>query len=635
MKRFSIFNLDLDLNPVRDRSIFNVHLSIVLLLALFNVHNAQCSTANAQCSTLNVQWINVLQYQADTGTDVVCGRWWGSEMRSNFHRLPDRAQKEVRSAVWGLSKQSAGLSIKFHSNAPVIRVRYRVTGGLNMFHMPTTGVSGLDLYATDGNGQLRWCASRFDLSFKDTINYEFRHLTYFTGERRGYDYELFLPLYNEVSWLEIGADEGYDLRLLPVTREAPIVVYGTSIGQGACASRTGMAWTNIVKRETGFPLINLAFSGNGMLEPEVFRYLCEIDARLYVLDCLPNLTEEKVPLIFDRLIRGVEMLRAEHPDTPILLVEHHYANASSSQRAIDRYANSNREQRRAYDTLCQRGVTGIYYLSHDELAFTQESMVEGIHPNDIGMRQYADAYIRKIWQIFGDSECADSPLFWPRTQQRDPYSWLQRHEQVLQRNCDEAPQIVMIGNSITHYWTDATRSPEDTKAYRSSWDRLFKGRIVHNLGFGFDRIENGLWRVIHGELSGYSADKVFLLLGTNNLSTNTDEEIVDGMLMLIRAVRRYQPTARIYQCGIMPRHDQLQRVAHINALLKEKINQLSTLSSPLGGVRGGFSIQFVDLSPGFLDSDGHLIESLFSDGLHPNARGYEIEARNLEKYVKE
>ena len=595
---------------------------------------------NVQCSILNVRgetrWLNPLDTL--TGANYVCGRWWSEELKTNYHRLPDRAQQEVRSAVWGLSKQSAGLSIKFHSNAPSIRVRYQVTGGLNMFHMPTTGVSGLDLYATDANGELRWCASRFNLSFKDTINYEFRHITYFTGERRGYDYELFLPLYNEVKWLEIGVDDGYDLRLTPVTQEAPIVVYGTSIGQGACASRTGMAWTNIVKRETGYPLINLAFSGNGMLEEEVFRYLNEIDAKLYILDCLPNLTEDKVPLIHDRMVRGVEMLRAEHPDVPILLVEHHYANASSSQRAIDRYADSNAEQLRAYDTLLARGVTNLYYLSHDELAFTQESMVEGIHPNDIGMRQYADAYIRKIYQIFGDTPWTmvngqSSPLlsggdggrlFYPRTQQRDPYTWLARHEQILQANCLEAPQIVMIGNSITHYWTD-DRPASDVKDYRASWDKLFRGRIARNLGFGFDRIENGLWRVMHGELDGYSADKIFLLLGTNNLSTNTDEEIVEGMQLLIQAVRQHQPKARIYQCGIMPRRGELQRVNHINALLREKLNaQCSMLNA-----------QYIEMTPGLVDERGELIESLFSDGLHPNACGYEIVARNLERYVKE
>ena len=185
----------------------------------------------------------------------------------------------------------------------------------------------------------------------------------------------------------------------------------------------------------------------------------------------------------------------------------------------------------------------------------------------------------------------------------------------------------MIGNSITHYWTD--RSGADAKDYRSSWDKLFRGRVARNLGFGFDRIENGLWRVMHGELDGYSADMIFLLLGTNNLSTNTDEEIVEGMQLLIRAVRQHQPKARIYQVGIMPRRGQLQRVAHVNALLQEKLKNLGESTEGKG-----WDVTYVDMSRGFLDDSGNLIESLFSDGLHPNARGYEVEAQNLYPYIK-
>ena len=340
------------------------------------------------------KWMNPLEQ----GDNMVHGRWWNSELRDNFFRLSPRAESKVRSAVWRLSKQSAGLSICFHSNAQSIKVRYKVRGGLNMFHMPTTGVSGVDLYATDANGRLRWCASKFNESFKDTVNYEFKDLTYFTGEDKGYDFELFLPLYNEVAWMEIGVPEGKELRFIPVSVEKPIVVYGTSIGQGACASRPGMAWTNIVHRESGYPVINLAFSGNGQLEEEMFEFLAEIDARLFVIDCLPNMSTERTELIYDRLLKGVGILR-EKSQAPILLVEHDYANGASSQRNIDWYTGSNSEQRRAYRAMKKQGVKQLYYLSHDEMGFTQDSMVEGLHPNDLGMRQYADAYLRKLRKI--------------------------------------------------------------------------------------------------------------------------------------------------------------------------------------------------------------------------------------------
>ncbi len=346
-------------------------------------------------SVAQIKWYNPLE----AGTDIVHGRAWNSELADSYHRLTPRAEGVVRPAVWSLSKQSAGLSICFHTNAPSIKVRYKVSGGLSMFHMPSTGVSGLDLYATDADGRMRWCASRFNLSFKDTINYEFKDITYFTGEDCGYDFELFLPLYNEVTWMEIGVADDRELRFLPVADEKPIVVYGTSIAQGACASRTGMAWTNIVHRESGLPVINLGFSGNGLLETEVFAFIAEIDAKLFVIDCLPNLSTERTEYIFDRLVQGVRSLR-EKSSAPILLVEHNYANGTSSQQAVDWYTNSNAEQRRAFEALQAQGIKNLHYLSHAELAFTQESMVEGIHPNELGMRQYADAYLRKLRQIF-------------------------------------------------------------------------------------------------------------------------------------------------------------------------------------------------------------------------------------------
>ena len=341
------------------------------------------------------KWMNPLEQ----GENIVHGRWWNSELKDNYHRMTPRAEDKVRSAVWRLSKQSAGLSVCFHTNAPSVKVRYKVTGGLNMFHMPTTGVSGVDLYATDANGELRWCASKFNLSFKDTINYEFKDLTYFTGEERGYDFELFLPLYNEVTWMEIGVPEDRELRFIPTSAEKPIVVYGTSIAQGACASRTGMAWTNIVHRELKYPVINLGFSGNGQLEEEMFAFLSEIDAGLFIIDCMPNMATERTELIYDRLLKGIAMLR-EKSQAPILFVEHDYANGVSSQQNVDWYTGANREQQRAYKALQEQGVKNLFYLSHDELGFTQDSMVEGLHPNDLGMRQYADAYIRKIQEIY-------------------------------------------------------------------------------------------------------------------------------------------------------------------------------------------------------------------------------------------
>ncbi|MCQ2180172.1 MAG: SGNH/GDSL hydrolase family protein [Bacteroidales bacterium] len=339
-----------------------------------------------------MRWVDPLE----AGAQVHNQGW--PELNGTYSRLPDKAQAVVRDAVWGLSRNSAGLSIVFRSNAPEISVSYKVAGGLAMYHMPSTGTSGIDLYATDVNGGLRWCAPNFTAKFtEDEIRYDYSSLTYHP-EGSSYEYHLYLPPYNTVEWLKIGVPEGADLEFLPESSEKPIVLYGTSIAQGACASRPGNAWPNIVEREMARPLVNLGFSGNGLLEPEVFRLLAEIDACVYIIDCMPNMCG-RTGEIFDRTVAGVRILRQAH-DCPILLVEHSgYANEFSSDSRGESYKAANRELWRAYLELLFSGVKDIHYLTHDETGLGMDGMVEGVHPNDFGMRNVANAFENKLKSI--------------------------------------------------------------------------------------------------------------------------------------------------------------------------------------------------------------------------------------------
>ena len=559
-----------------------------------------------------MQWRNPMS----ENFHVVCGQAWQKELKGSYYRLPDRAKEQVRKALWDLSKSSAGLSIAFRSNAPEIKVRYRVTGGLSMAHMPATGKSGVDLYATDAHGRQRWCAARY--SFGDTITFTYSRLSYADDAGHGYEYRLYLPPYNEVTWLEIGVSQESKFTFLPVSQEKPLVIYGTSIAQGACASRPGMIWSNILERELQHPVVNLGFSGNGQLEMEFFNLFNEIDAQLFIIDCLPNLTNDRTAWIYERTLNGVRKLR-QKSDAPILLVEHSgYTNDLTSAQTEKSYRDSNAELLRAYQTLQEEGIQDLHYLTHAEIGLSMDAMVEGVHPSDLGMRQYADAYIRKIKEILHE-DCDQRTVFTPCTQQRDPYNWKERHEQILTLNKEKSPDILLIGNSITHFWAG------EPKAHivrgEDSWKKLFKGKTVHNLGFGYDRIENALWRIYHGELDGYQAKKVILLMGTNNLSKNTDNEIIDGINELVRAVSHRQPKAQIYVAGILPRKGMEKRIAQLNDILRQQL-QMGKAT-------------YIDLSLGLIQPEGNIIPSLFSDGLHPNKEGYQRIAKTLGTAIKE
>lgn len=123
---------------------------------------------------------------------------------------------------------------------------------------------------------------------------------------------------NGIESLEIGVPAGAQFEGLKPRADAPILFYGTSITHGACASRPGMVHTAILGRRLDRPVINLGFSGNGRMDVAVGELMAQVDAALYVIDCLPNMRPDQVTAKCAPLVR---MLRAAHPDTPIVLVE--------------------------------------------------------------------------------------------------------------------------------------------------------------------------------------------------------------------------------------------------------------------------------------------------------------------------
>lgn len=102
------------------------------------------------------QWWN----PSEATFPVLEGKAWPNDTKEFYDRLPSRAEKKVRKAVWNLSRESAGLMLRFRTNADQIKIRYVVGGTQAMQHMPATGVSGLDLYAISSDGESRWCATR-------------------------------------------------------------------------------------------------------------------------------------------------------------------------------------------------------------------------------------------------------------------------------------------------------------------------------------------------------------------------------------------------------------------------------------------------------------------------------------------
>lgn len=340
---------------------------------------------------------------AKNKTNTIEGQAWPKEVLAPYDRFPARAEKMVNAEVWKLSKQSAGLVLRFKTDASSIHIRYQADGALAMPHMPATGVSGIDLYGVDNAGNYLWCAGKY--AFKDTIEYKFTNLK---PEKRdaknSIEYRLYLPLYNSVKWLEIGVPDSNFITPIAARKDKPVVVYGTSIVQGACASRPGMAWTSILSRRLNLPVINLGFSGTGRLEKEVLDLINEVDASVYILDCLPNLTGGKNTFpqieIYNRLVNAVKQIRAKHPLTPIVLTDHFgYADALINPVKHAEYIKVNQTNHQAFAGLQAQRIKNLSLLPMENLKQDMDSMVDGIHPTDLGMMRYAEAYQQLLSKI--------------------------------------------------------------------------------------------------------------------------------------------------------------------------------------------------------------------------------------------
>lgn len=356
------------------RAIHGLFASLLLLTA-----PAFCSADEAKNKIeKSYQW-----YEVSTA-DTEGQGWVGEDLTKPFDRLPAKGEKIVREAVWNLSRHSSGISFQFNTDSNEITLKYRLSSTrVAMPHMPATGVSGIDLYARDGE-VWKW------VSVSRPTKQDVQHSV--TGLDPGLrTYLIYLPLYNGVDSLSVGVSENATFQPVSPRKEKPIVYYGTSITHGACASRPGMTHPAILSRRLDHPFINLGFSGNGRMEAEVGALLTEIDAAVYVIDCLPNLTHE---LVAERAVPLVQQIRKVRPDTPIVLVEDRSnTNSWLFQSRREHHAKNRAALIRAFDELVSSGVKNLFYIEGaDLLGDDKEGATDGSHPNDLGFMRQADVF---------------------------------------------------------------------------------------------------------------------------------------------------------------------------------------------------------------------------------------------------
>ncbi len=330
-----------------------------------------------------LHWYDVRAFAAGRPLE---GQGW-SDVGRPFARLPARAEGTVRDPVWSLAQHSAGLCVRFITDAIHISARWSLWDAtLAMNHMAASGVSGIDLYIRDTT---RPRHRRYHWIGVGRPTQKDANTAALVEELAEGEHELilYLPLYNGVESVEIGVPEGSVVRAVR-RDEKPIVMYGTSILQGACASRPGMAYPALIGRMLDHPVINLGFSGNAQAEPEMAELLAELDPCIYVLDYNPNNPPQRIA---ERTEPFIRTLRKAHPHTPIVAVENIiYQKHLYVPSAAMNTRHRNAQFRAAIERLRAAGDRHLYYVPCDNLLGDDgEATVDGTHATDVGFVRMA------------------------------------------------------------------------------------------------------------------------------------------------------------------------------------------------------------------------------------------------------
>ena len=304
-----------------------------------------------------------------------------------YERLPSELENVSRKDVWRLGQNSAGLYIRFRSNTTSMRVKWQSTFDNEQNHMTDLGTRGLDLYALV-NGE--WRAVAPVRPTRKGVN-EWTIIRNMLPEYR--EYMLYLSLYDGVKSLEIGVDEGAYLgqpEVASPSTEKPIVMYGSSILQGGCASRPGMAYTNIIGRRFDREVFNLGFSGNARLDMEIAHLMASVKAPgAFVLDFVPNSSDKLINEAAEKFFR---VLRDAHPDVPVIFVEDPiFPRTAFDTKLHEEVVGRNIAMTQLFKRLKKAGERKIYYVSAQKmLGDDGDATVDGSHFTDVGALRYVE-----------------------------------------------------------------------------------------------------------------------------------------------------------------------------------------------------------------------------------------------------
>lgn len=305
------------------------------------------------------------------------------EGEQDFKRLPHSFPPTVNNpVVTAVYKKTSGLRVRFKTDSKRIILKCNLPEKANIPHMALTGSSCFDIYVDGKYFNVFRPGIDTNGKFSEDKNMDGGYASGYSLKGEGVkDILIHFPLYNEVTDVFIGLEEG--AQVLPgneYTYEKPVVFYGSSITQGACASHPGNCYIAMLARKFDFNYINLGFSGGCRAELEFARYIAGLDMSAFVLDYDHNAPScAELEATHEPFFKEFRRLR---PDVPVIFI-----SASDICSGLESRMKRREVIRKTYENALAAGDKNVYFV--DGLKAYEEvgvgfCTVDSAHPNDLG-----------------------------------------------------------------------------------------------------------------------------------------------------------------------------------------------------------------------------------------------------------
>jgi lysophospholipase L1-like esterase len=192
----------------------------------------------------------------------------------------------------------------------------------------------------------------------------------------------------------------------------------------------------------------------------------------------------------------------------------------------------------------------------------------------------------------------------------------ERHDKFLEIAKRGDVDVLFLGDSITDAWGGEGHGGSGAKIF----DKEFKSLKAANFGIGGDRTQHVLWRLQNGELEGIQPKVLMLMIGTNNASSNSADEIADGITAIVKEIKKKSPKTKVLLLGVFPRAT--SKTEAQNKATMEKLTQVNETISKLDD--GGKTVKYLDIGKKFTKEDGSIPRDIMPDQLHLSEKGYQI-----------